>query len=191
LTVSGGVAGYTFLWNDGDILDPNEDQTDLCAAFYNVLVTDANGCESLLDFTLTEPSPIVVNEIISQFDGIIIAGSFGANGMDGKIRAIKFARENNIPYLGICFGMQMAVIEFARNVLKIKDATSSEIDKKGTFVIGMMNEWKHQKSIKNLFFYKIMSLSRNVNHDKMSACHEGNEGYTDCNVGQTWSVDYH
>ena len=44
---------------------------------------------------------------------------------------------------------------------------------------------------KRLFFYKIMLLSRNVNHAKMSACHQGREGYTDCNVGQTWSVDYH
>ncbi|MFY8138673.1 MAG: choice-of-anchor L domain-containing protein [Flavobacteriales bacterium] len=83
LTVSGGVAGYTFLWNDGDILDPNEDQTDLCAAFYNVLVTDENGCESLLDFTLTEPSPIVVNETISQFDGSFNVSCNGA--CDGTI----------------------------------------------------------------------------------------------------------
>ena len=44
---------------------------------------------------------------------------------------------------------------------------------------------------KSLIFYKIMPFSRNVNHDKMSACHQGREGYTDCNVGQTWSVDYH
>ena len=44
---------------------------------------------------------------------------------------------------------------------------------------------------KSLFFYKIMLLSRNFNNDKMSACHQGHEGYTDCNVGQTWSVDYH
>jgi hypothetical protein len=44
---------------------------------------------------------------------------------------------------------------------------------------------------KSLIFYKIMPFSRNVNHDKMSACHHGREGYTDCNVGQTWSVDYH
>jgi len=79
---------------------------------------------------------------------ILVPGGFGSDGTAGKIAMIKLARENNIPYLGICFGMQMAVIEFARNVLKIPDATSSEIDKKGTFIVGMMNEWQHQKSTK-------------------------------------------
>lgn len=69
LTVTGGVPNYTFLWNDGNLLDPQEDQIDLCAMFYNVLVTDANGCEQLLSFDLVEPAPIVVNETISIFDG--------------------------------------------------------------------------------------------------------------------------
>jgi CTP synthase len=79
---------------------------------------------------------------------ILVPGGFGVDGTEGKIAMIKYARENNIPYFGICFGMQMAVIEYARNVLKIKDATSSEIAKKGSFVVGMMSEWQHEKSTK-------------------------------------------
>ncbi len=79
---------------------------------------------------------------------ILVPGGFGVGGTEGKIAMIKYARENNIPYFGICFGMQMAVIEYARNVLKIKDASSSEIAKKGSFVVGMMSEWQHEKSTK-------------------------------------------
>jgi len=79
---------------------------------------------------------------------ILVPGGFGVDGTGGKIAMIKYARENNIPYFGICFGMQMAVIEYTRNVLKIKDATSSEIAKKGSFVVGMMSEWQHEKATK-------------------------------------------
>ena len=80
-------------------------------------------------------------ESLQKVDAILVPGGFGADGTEGKIAMIEYARKNKIPYLGICFGMQMAVIEYARNVLGIKDATSSEISKKGTFVIGLMNEW--------------------------------------------------
>ena len=61
-------------------------------------------------------------------DGILVAGGFGKRGIEGKIQAIQYARENKIPFLGICLGMQLAMIEFARNVLGIKDATSVEFD---------------------------------------------------------------
>ncbi|MCX8147164.1 MAG: CTP synthase [Candidatus Woesearchaeota archaeon] len=66
---------------------------------------------------------------LQEFDGIIIPGGFGSSGVEGKIKAIKYARENNIPFLGLCYGMQLAVIEFARNVCGMKDANSTEIDK--------------------------------------------------------------
>jgi CTP synthase len=82
-----------------------------------------------------------MTEIKENFDAIIIPGGFGEDGVEGKIAMIKHARLNKIPCLGICYGMQMAVIEYARNVLGIKDATSSEFSKKGTFLIGMMHEW--------------------------------------------------
>ena len=67
-------------------------------------------------------------EKLNEFDGIVVPGGFGNRGIEGKIETIKYARENKVPFLGICLGMQMAVIEFARNVLKIKDANSVEID---------------------------------------------------------------
>ena len=73
--------------------------------------------------------------------GILIPGGFGKRGTEGKIEAIKFAREKKIPFFGICFGMQMAIIEFARNRLKIKKATSSEFENSGTPIIGLITEW--------------------------------------------------
>jgi CTP synthase len=64
---------------------------------------------------------------LGEFDGILVPGGFGKSGVEGKINAIKYARENNIPFLGLCLGLQLAVVEFARNVCKL-DAHSSEID---------------------------------------------------------------
>lgn len=69
-----------------------------------------------------------VNRILGKADGILIAPGFGARGIEGKIKAVHYARTRNVPLLGICFGMQMAVVEFARNVLGWKDAHSTEID---------------------------------------------------------------
>ena len=69
-----------------------------------------------------------VKELLGDVDGILVPGGFGGRGIEGKIECARFARENNIPYLGICLGMQTAVIEFARNVLGYKDANSSEFD---------------------------------------------------------------
>jgi CTP synthase len=69
----------------------------------------------------------VVKEILSDSDAIIVPGGFGSNNIEGKILAIKFARENKIPFLGICFGMQLAVIEFYRNVLNVRNANSAEL----------------------------------------------------------------
>jgi CTP synthase len=66
---------------------------------------------------------------LCEVDGILVAGGFGYRGVEGKIEAIKYARENNIPFLGICLGMQLTLIEFARNVLGIEDANSVEFDK--------------------------------------------------------------
>ena len=73
--------------------------------------------------------------------GILIPGGFGKRGTEGKIEAIKYARERKIPFLGICFGMQMAIIEFARNKLNIKKATSSEFGVGGVPIIGLITEW--------------------------------------------------
>ena len=69
-----------------------------------------------------------VKEMLSGCNGIVVPGGFGNRGIEGKIQAIKYVRENKIPFLGICLGMQMAVVEFARNVLKYEDANSEEFD---------------------------------------------------------------
>lgn len=66
---------------------------------------------------------------LENLDGILVPGGFGERGIEGKIFAIKYAREKNIPFLGICLGMQLALIEFARNVLKLEDSNSTEFDK--------------------------------------------------------------
>ncbi len=90
-----------------------------------------------------------IKKLLKNISGILIPGGFGKRGTEGKISAINFARKKKIPFFGICFGMQMAVIEFARNVLKIKKAGSSELDKKCYPVIGLLNEWnKDGKLIK-------------------------------------------
>lgn len=70
-----------------------------------------------------------VNETLKALDGILVPGGFGSRGIEGMILAAKYARENNLPYFGICLGMQIAVIEYARNVLNLKDANSGEFDK--------------------------------------------------------------
>ena len=86
---------------------------------------------------------------LKDVSGILIPGGFGKRGTEGKIAAITYSRKNKIPFLGICFGMQMAVIEFARNKLNIKKATSSEFGISGTPLIGLINEWnKDGKLIK-------------------------------------------
>ncbi|HCC22804.1 TPA: CTP synthase [Candidatus Falkowbacteria bacterium] len=74
-----------------------------------------------------EEEPAKLSEL-SQYDGIIVPGGFGTRGIEGKISAIEYVRQNGIPYLGLCYGMQLATIEFARHVAGIKDATTSEVD---------------------------------------------------------------
>ncbi len=82
-------------------------------------------------------------EKLSHLDGVLVAPGFGERGIEGKIDAIKYVRENNIPFLGICLGMQMAVIEFARNILGLKDANSTEMNESTSDpVIDLMEEQK-------------------------------------------------
>ena len=84
-----------------------------------------------------------IKEVISKLDGILVAPGFGERGIEGKIQSIKCAREQNIPFFGICLGMQMAVIEFARNVLKLEKANSTEMDSDTKFpVISLMADQK-------------------------------------------------
>ena len=85
--------------------------------------------------------PGEIKNRLKNISGILIPGGFGKRGTEGKIAAIHFARKYKIPFLGICFGMQMAIIEFARNELKIKNATSSEFGDTGTPIVGLITEW--------------------------------------------------
>ena len=81
--------------------------------------------------------------LLEGMDAILVPGGFGLRGVEGKIATVKFARENKIPYLGICLGMQVAVIEFARDVLGWEDANSTEFDKNsGHPVVGLITEWE-------------------------------------------------
>lgn len=84
-----------------------------------------------------------VKKLFADVKGILIPGGFGHRGVEGKIRTITYARENKIPYLGLCLGMQVAVIEFARNVCNLKDANSTEFNKKAKHpVISLLEEQK-------------------------------------------------
>ena len=85
-----------------------------------------------------------VEEQLKEMDGIVIPGGFGDRGIDGMIETVKYVRENNVPFLGICLGMQMAVVEFARDVLGIEDADSEEFNKETpNQVIHIMEEQKN------------------------------------------------
>lgn len=81
-------------------------------------------------------------ECLKNIDAILVPGGFGTRGVEGKIEAVKFARENKIPYLGICLGMQVAIIEYARNIAKMQDANSTEFDENTPYpVIALVTEW--------------------------------------------------
>tara|TARA_B100001175_G_scaffold144940_1_gene123097 strand:- start:6419 stop:8047 length:1629 start_codon:yes stop_codon:yes gene_type:complete len=98
-----------------------------------------------------------VRKTLRNADAILVPGGFGERGVEGMILACKFARENNIPYLGICLGMQIAIIEYARNVLKLKDANSTEFNKNTKYpVIGLITEWSDISGKKE---------KRNINSD--------------------------
>jgi CTP synthase len=72
---------------------------------------------------------------LKQFDGILVPGGFGSTGIDGKLKVIEYARKNKIPYFGICYGMQLAVLEYAQNVLKLSDASTAEINPKAKHLV--------------------------------------------------------
>ena len=82
-----------------------------------------------------------LKSVFKNINGIIVPGGFGERGISGKLKAIKYARLNQIPFLGICLGLQLAVIEFSKNVLKIKNANSSEFINTENNVIGLLTEW--------------------------------------------------
>jgi|TARA_X000000950_G_scaffold40036_1_gene43375 CTP synthase len=83
-----------------------------------------------------------IKKMLKGADAVLVPGGFGSRGIEGMILACKYARENNIPYLGICLGMQVAIIEYSRNILNLKGANSTEFDKDTKYpVIGLITEW--------------------------------------------------
>ncbi|KKR19959.1 MAG: CTP synthetase, partial [Parcubacteria group bacterium GW2011_GWE2_39_37] len=105
----------------------------------------ANKTKVKLTWINTEEIEEGGTKFLKQFDGIIVPQGWGSRGSEGKIKTIQYCRENKVPYFGLCYGMQMAVIEFARNVLKLKGANSEEVDSETSFpVIHLM---EHQKDL--------------------------------------------
>ena len=103
----------------------------------------ANNCKVKLTYVNSEKITAEnVSETLGRMAGILVAPGFGNRGIEGKIEAVRYARENKVPFCGICLGMQSAVIEFARNVLGIKDAHSSEMEQTKNPVIDLMEEQK-------------------------------------------------
>lgn len=125
----------------GKYVDLTESYKSLNEALYHGGVT--NNCRSNLIFVDSETiDPDTCSGILSEADGILVPGGFGTRGIEGKICAARYARENKIPYFGICLGLHIAVIEFARNVLKLEGANSQEFDKLTPHpVIYLMLEW--------------------------------------------------
>jgi CTP synthase len=102
-----------------------------------------------IDSEKFETSPNLLKELKS-YDGIIVPGGFGSRGIEGKIKTIQFCRKNKIPYLGLCYGMQLMVIEFARNVCGLKDANTTEINRETKYpVVDIMPEQKKKLEDKN------------------------------------------
>ncbi len=88
-----------------------------------------------------ESDPQAAAERLENADGVLVPGAFGQRGADGMIRAVTFAREHNVPYFGICFGMQMAMVEAARNLAGIEQASSTEFGPTPEPIVGLMTEW--------------------------------------------------
>ncbi len=88
---------------------------------------------------------------LSKYDGVLIPGGFGSRGVEGKLKAIEYARKNKIPYFGLCYGMQLLVIEYARNVLGMKDANTREVNPNSkNIIIDIMEDQKEKIATKKL-----------------------------------------
>jgi len=126
------------------------DVRDAYKSIYESLTHAAANEDCGIDLELIDAESLQddVNGPLKDVSGILIPGGFGLRGVEGKIKAARFAREHNIPYLGLCLGMQVATIEFARNACGIKDANSTEFDKNAKEpVISLLEEQRGVKSM--------------------------------------------
>ena len=130
----------------GKYVDLTESYKSLNEALYHGGI--ANDCRVNLNFLDSEKLDRgTCVQMLADADGILVPGGFGGRGIEGKICAARYARENKIPYFGICLGMQIAVIEFARHVAGLENANSSEFDVKTSYpVIYLMREWFDERS---------------------------------------------
>jgi CTP synthase len=130
----------------GKYVDLTESYKSLNEALYHGGI--ANDCKVNLNFVDSEKLDSgTCNQMLADADGILVPGGFGERGIEGKICAANFARVNNVPYFGICLGMQIAVIEFARHVAGLENAHSSEFDQNTPHpVIYLMREWFDERS---------------------------------------------
>jgi len=130
----------------GKYVDLTESYKSLNEALYHGGIP--NDCRVNLNFVDSEAiNADTCAQMLASADGILVPGGFGARGVEGKILAAQLAREQKVPYFGICLGMQIAVVEFARHVAGMKGAHSSEFDKETPFpVIYLMREWYDEKT---------------------------------------------
>ncbi|MBI4599568.1 CTP synthase [Candidatus Uhrbacteria bacterium] len=142
-TVNIGVVGKYFGTGDFTLADSYISVIE--AAKHAAWAHDAKPNLTWIDSAEYEKDPKKVREL-SRYDGIIVPGGFGSRGIEGVLRAIQYVRENGIPYLGLCYGMQLATIEFAKNVAKIANANSVEIDANTSDPVICVNP-KQQKNI--------------------------------------------
>ena len=135
------------------------DLKDSYKSLYEALVHGSleNNVKLNVDFINSEKSKNqdILNRL-SKVNGILVPGGFGDRGIEGKITSIKYARENNIPFFGICLGMQLAVIEISRNLLNLNDANSTEFSETSNPVVGLMTEWTQDN----------MKIQRSTDSDK-------------------------
>lgn len=131
-TVKIGIVGKYFA--TGDFILPDAYISVIESIKHASWVNKVKAEISWINSDAYEKSPSLVKEL-KNYDGIIVPGGFGKRGIEGKILAIKYARENKIPFFGLCYGMQLATIEFARNVLKLKGANTTEIDPKTKYPV--------------------------------------------------------
>jgi CTP synthase len=130
----------------GKYVDLTESYKSLNEALYHGGI--ANDSKVNLNFVDSEKlNSATCNQMLADADGILVPGGFGERGIEGKICSANFARVNNVPYFGICLGMQIAVIEFARHVAGLENANSSEFDENTPHpVIYLMREWFDERS---------------------------------------------
>lgn len=117
---------------------------------YSSYATNQKPVISWLNSVDFEKNPAKLKEL-KKYDGIIVPGGFGTRGVEGKIKAVEYARKNKIPYFGLCYGMQMMVIEYARNVLGLKDANSREVNPNSKNLVIDIMESQKENLKKNLY----------------------------------------